>query len=142
MPTYSYQCECGEKQTLVIQMSKHRNWQPCKCGKRAEQIITSAPMAIIAKDICYDSPIDGRPITSMAQRKEDLARAGCVEYDPCMRQDYDRRLKREEAALDKAVDETVDTAIAQMPARKRETLESEMAAGFTAEIERKTVAAQ
>ena len=33
----------------------------------------------------YRSPIDGRPITSRSQRREDLKRNGCVEYEPSMK---------------------------------------------------------
>ena len=35
-----------------------------------------APMVFVQPDICYDSPIDGRPITNLQARKEDLARSG------------------------------------------------------------------
>ncbi len=30
----------------------------------------------------YRSPIDGRPITSRSHRREDLARNGCIEWEP------------------------------------------------------------
>lgn len=91
-----------------------------------------APMAFVQRDICYDSPIDGRPITSMAARREDLARNNCQEYDPGMRQDYDRRVRESEAALEKSVEESIDREISAMPARKRELLQSELAAGADA----------
>jgi hypothetical protein len=32
----------------------------------------------------YRSPIDGRPITSRSERREDLKRNGCVEWEPGM----------------------------------------------------------
>ena len=32
----------------------------------------------------YQSPIDGRPITSRTARKEDLKRNGCVPYEPSL----------------------------------------------------------
>jgi hypothetical protein len=41
----------------------------------------SAPR--VQRDIAeYRSPIDGRPITSRSERREDLRRNGCVEVDP------------------------------------------------------------
>jgi len=54
---------------------------------------TGAPMEVRdANAICrpyvvsdipeYRSPIDGRPITSRSERREDLKRNGCVEVDP------------------------------------------------------------
>jgi hypothetical protein len=30
----------------------------------------------------YKSPVDGRPITSASERRDDLARNGCVPYEP------------------------------------------------------------
>lgn len=32
----------------------------------------------------YQSPVDGRWITSRSQRRDDLKRNGCVEYEPSM----------------------------------------------------------
>lgn len=41
----------------------------------------SAPRII--RDIPeYRSPIDGKPITSRSQRRDDLVRNGCVEWEP------------------------------------------------------------
>lgn len=97
-----------------------------------------APLFFGVKDICYDSPIDGRAITSMAARREDLARSGCIEYDPEMKTDYLRRAAESEKKLDASVDQLVEKEIATMPTRKRERLEAEMAGGVTAEIVRQT----
>lgn len=88
------------------------------------------PMVFVSRDICYDSPIDGRPITNMQARKDDLARSGCIEYDPGMKQDHQRRLQAEEAALDRSVDEHVERSIAQMPSRKLEKLTAELQGGM------------
>ena len=54
---------------------------------------TGTPMALPQRDaVCaprvqrdiaeYRSPIDGRPITTRSERREDLKRNGCVEVDP------------------------------------------------------------
>lgn len=48
----------------------------------------SEPIAmptVLADIPTYNSPIDGRPITSRSHRREDLRRNGCVEYDPSMK---------------------------------------------------------
>jgi hypothetical protein len=132
MPTYEYACDCGRTQDAYRKVEQ-RNDSPVCCGKRMTRLI-SRVMGFVQGDICYDSPIDGRPITSLQARREDLARSGCRPYDPEMKTDYQRRIKESEAALDKSVDETVDRAIAQMPVRKREKLEQELInAGVTAE---------
>ena len=96
----------------------------------------------VQADICYDSPIDGRPITSKQARIEDLARNNCQEYDPGMRQDYERRGKESQEKLEKIFDASVDEALALMPVRQREKLETELAGGATAEPVRVTAAAK
>lgn len=108
--------------------------QDFDAGKRFIQ----APMFFGIKDICYDSPIDGRPITSMAARREDLARSGCVEYDPEMRRDADNRQKEADAALDRSVDNLVEAEFSAMPVRKKEALAAELQSGVTAEPVRLT----
>lgn len=96
------------------------------------------PMAFISPDICYDSPIDGRPITNKWARLEDLKRNNCQEYDPGMRQDFDRRVKSDEERLEKAFDRTIDEEISKMPARKKEKLQAELQGGLSAEPVRQT----
>ena len=107
-----------------------------ECWKAKQRLMNGyrgkAPMVFVQPDICYDSPIDGKPITSKHARIEDLARNNCQEYDPGMRQDYDRRVRESEAALEKSVEESIDREISAMPARKRELLQSELAAGADA----------
>lgn len=95
-------------------------------------------MVTVSPNICYDSPVDGKPITSLRQREEDLARNNCRPYDPGMKVDYEERLKREDMQLDKQVDETVDREISLMPSHKREKLVNELAAGVDAEVVRRT----
>lgn len=108
--------------------------QDFDAGKR----IFAAPMFFGIKDVCYDSPIDGSPITSMAARREDLARNNCVEYDPEMRKDYTRRIEADERRLEQSVDTLLDKEISAMPSRKREKLAAEMESGMTADIVRQT----
>lgn len=47
----------------------------------------NAPLALptVISDIPeYASPIDGRMITSRSERRDDLKRNGCVEYEPSL----------------------------------------------------------
>ena len=139
---YEYVCENKHHFDRYLPVADYQTQQTCECGASARRII-SLPMLIIAgPEICYDSPIDGQPITSMQARREDLARSGCTPYDPGRKQDYDRRHKEAEAALEKAVDETVDREVALMPARKREKLEAELQSGVSAEPIRLNAPAQ
>jgi len=142
MPTYQYLCTRTKKRfERILCVADHVSEIPCKCGSMASQVIT-APMVIIPSHMsatgvsAYRSPIDGRLITTQAQRREDLARNDCIEYEPGMRQDVDRRVMEDERSLDKSVDETIDRELATMPAHKLERLDAEMTAGLSAEIAR------
>lgn len=137
MPTYSHRCDNGHEFDLFLRFADLVNDQICECGRPATRLIR-APMIFVQQDVCYDSPIDGRAITNRQARIEDMKRAGCVEYDPGMRVDQDRRLQESEAKLEKNIEQTLDGAIHQMPARKRELLESELKSGVTAEPVRLT----
>lgn len=142
MPTYEFLCEvCASTQDVHRQVEQ-RDDAPVCCKKRMTRLV-SRVMGFVQADICYDSPVTGKAITSMQARREDLARHGCREYDPGMKQDYQRRIVEDEKRLDKSVDETVDRAIAEMPTRKREKLEAELInAGVTAEPIRITAPAK
>lgn len=138
MPTYLYICPNGTQFERYLPVSRYNESQTCECCGAVGSKVITVPNVFISPDICYDSPIDGRPITSKKAREEDLARSNCVPYDPEIKKDYQRRIEREEKALDKAVDMTIDREIATMPARKREKLEAELQAGFTVTPERRT----
>jgi len=104
-------------------------------------VILTAPKGFVQADICYESPVTGEPITSRAKRIEDMAKHGCIEYDPCMKQDYQRRIAEDEAKVDKQVDATVDAMLEKMPARKKEQLVAELSSGVDIDPVRRTVEA-
>ena len=141
MPCYEYRCEDGHDFERYLKVAQYQDVQHCDCGKVGVRRI-SVPILFIKPDIYYDSPIDGRPITSMAARMEDLARSNCVPYDPDIKQHNEERVRRENAELEKAIDETVDREISLMPAVKREKLEAELQGGMTIDPIRVTPAAK
>lgn len=141
MPLHDWRCEGGHTYEQFIERDKLHVQQFCQCGAAATRVFLTPPMTFVQPDICYESPIDGRAITSMAQRREDLARSDCVPYDPELKKDHVRKLKEQDEALELSVDRTVDEEIAKMPARKKEKLAAEMQAGLTAEVVRQTVPA-
>lgn len=135
MPTYAYECACGRSFDRVLPVSRYNEPQTCDCGLSARKVITPT-WGYVQRECRYDSPIDGRPITSWRQRADDLARNGCQEYDPGMKQDYHRRMERDDAALEKKLEATVEAQIETMGARKRERLQAELDSGATATPER------
>lgn len=129
---YEYICPCGAEFERMLPVAEYQTPQICECGRKAKRVI-SAPMLAFAQRECrYDSPVDGRPITTWAERKEDLLRNGCSEYDPEMKKDYHRRLEREQNALERKFDSTIEAEIERMPGRKREKLQNELDSGATA----------
>lgn len=143
MPTHDHLCRrCNVVEERFVPRSELDAQQVHVCGEPMERVFTAFPFTFIGPDVCYDSPIDGRHVTSRQARIEDLKRSGCIAYDPEMKTDYMRRIKESEAALERSVEATVDREIAQMPARKREKLEAELQGGMSAEIERRTANAK
>jgi hypothetical protein len=127
MPLHDFRCERGHVTEEFV--GDGVDGIICACHKPATKVFLTAPMAFIRPDVHYTSPIDGRPITTMAAHREDLERNGCIAYDPEMKTDQRRRIEAEDKALDAAVDETVDRAIDAMPSIKREKLAAELAGG-------------
>jgi len=127
MPLYEYSCRNGHFFMKFLTVVNHSPiWVCDTCGEVGQQVI-GAPLEVkIAEDVCYDSPIDGSPITSHAKRIEDLKRNGCQPYDPGMKQDYIRKQQEDEKALDKSIDQHVERAIEKMPTKKRGQLYSEL----------------
>ena len=137
MPTYEYSCGCGAMFDRVLRVKDYDQPQTCECGAIARKRI-SRPMVFVSQDICYDSPIDGRPITSKQARLDDLARSGCIPYEPGMKQDYQRRIAQDEARLDAKMEKTVEAEIERMPSDKRERLHAELLGGAEVVTERLT----
>lgn len=141
MPTHDYRCpKClgvWEQFTAVADLgSKIYACPKCPPHVELEMVFLKAPAGFVQRDICYDSPIDGRAITSKQARIEDLKRNGCIEYDPEMRKDYERNRKDADDRLDRAIEETVEAAVAVMDVRKQEKLAEELRGGASVEVTR------
>lgn len=139
MPTYEYHCKNGHHFERVLLVADYQTPQACDCGAAGRRIISLPRLVSAAPDVCYDSPIDGRPITSMAQRREDMLRNNCREYDPEMKKDAERFRRESEAKLEAKIDQHIEATVSTMPARKRERLAAELSAGADATITRDTI---
>lgn len=134
MPIYEFLCQSGHKFDRVLRLAEYDTPQTCECGETATRLI-STPM--FAVDIpAYQSPVTGRWINGRAERREDLKRTGCVEYEPSMKDHAERARLREDADLEKAMGETVEAEIYAMPVRKREKLTAELESGGDIEYAR------
>lgn len=139
MPFYLYQCQNGHQFQRFLPVSAHTPTAQCDCLAMGTQIITAPLMVTCAANVCYDSPVTGEAITSHHARLEDMKRHECVEYDPEMKRDYERRIADGDAKLDSLIDAHVEEAIEKMPTAKRAKLYSELTEqGMTADVVRST----
>ena len=135
MPLHDFRCEDGHTTEQLV--GQGVDWVICEiCECLATKVFLKAPAGYVSMDICYDSPIDGRPITNKHARIEDLARNECVEYEPTQRVHNAKRRVAEDAMLDASIEHTLNKEIAAMPARKKEKLVAEVQNGAGLEVVR------
>lgn len=132
-----HRCQCGE----VFETPEDRvdfQYAPCpECGELANRICPGSPSFFVkGKFEAYQSPITGEVIRTKRQRDNEMKEHGCVDYEPSIKTEADRRVKEDDRKLDKLIDETVDAQIEQMPSRKREKLFEELRSGADLELTR------
>lgn len=120
MPIYEAVCmDCG-KYHEYVRKADHCHETPFCCGVQTRKVILSAPMGIV--DIpAYESPATGKMITSRAERREDLKRSGCREWEgiESERRESERQKKYQEEKQEAALDRTVRQAWADLPPSKK-----------------------
>ena len=127
MPLYSFRCDQGCHEERYLPLAEYDAAQVCASHRAMMWRAISAPMMLkIQPNVCYDSPIDGRPITSMEAHREDLKRNNCVAYDPEVKTDTKRRQRESEASLAREMSDTVEAFVEQLPTKRRGRLMSEM----------------
>ena len=127
MPLYGMRCDNGHKFDRFIKLANLDEPQVCECNAPATRILSAPMFNIDATNFpSYQSPTTGKWITGKAQRREDMAASGCVDYEPSMVKEQQTRIAREDAELEKKVDEHVEKTIYEMPVEKRERLANEI----------------
>ena len=135
---YDYECENGHLFERTLPVADYKAPQTCECGASSARVI-GAPSILKRREVYYASPINGKPITTEKARREDMARSNSVEYDPGVRQDYQARIDRGNAAIEKTIDYTVAAEIQHMDSDKRQRLYAELAGGAEVDVKRRTV---
>lgn len=123
MPVYEAVClTCGKYHEYIRPVSACMNTPEC-CGTATSKRILSAPMARpdIAPWDAYESPATGKLITSYAERREDMRRAGCRDWEgqDVERREAAKRKAADEAKLDAKLDATVRQAWAALSPSKK-----------------------
>lgn len=115
MPVYDYSCRvCGSIIENVVRSAADSEFGPECCGRATGVTWTAMPGTIARRFEPYLSPCDGRPITTEAARRDDLAQSGCIPYEPGIRQDQDRRAREHEVATDRLIGDIVGRSAAEI----------------------------
>ena len=134
MPMYEFKCDCGRRVDKFLKMADYNTPQTCDCGRVMIRQL-SAPS--IQPDFApYNCPITGRLIDGRKAHRENLARHGCRVLEAGETAQAKRAAVESERQLDKSVDETVESFVANLPTRKAEQLAAEIQGGLTAETVR------
>lgn len=127
MPLYELKCANGHKFDRFIRLKNLDDVHTCECGAIAERQLSAPMFSIDATNfVPYHSPATGHWITSKTQRHEDMKASGCVDYEPSLKAEQEKRHAAEDAALDAKVEEHVEREIIAMPVEKREKFAAEV----------------
>jgi hypothetical protein len=136
MPLYAYSCQCGARFDRYLPLAFYNAQQVHLCGRVAEKRILPTP--VMGDLPGYVSPVSGRWIEGRKARMEDLKRTGCRPYEQGEKEAAMRVRAKEESDFDRAIEETVEAEVAQMPARKKELLAQEVLGGADVQVVRST----
>lgn len=138
MPTYVYQCVvCEGVKEVVKPLSRLNQAEFCRCGSTMDRMI-QAP-SVRGDYAPYNCPVTGRVIEGRKAHFENLKRTGCRILEPGEKEQNMRRRKMDEEQFDKAVDETVEGFVHNLPTAKREQLITEIASGADVALTRTAV---
>lgn len=136
MPLYDFICGGGHIFERYVSLAAFEETQFCHCGREARRKVC-APF--VRGDLPgYASPITGEWISGRVQRKEDLRKHGCVEWEPGFAERSAAAHRQREEKLESSMLETFDREVANLPSRKRDALAGEIEGGLDVSIERRT----
>lgn len=124
MPIYESQClKCGKTHDYVRTVAQYLDTPEC-CDAKTEKRIFTVPMGYVQPDVCYDSPIDGRPITSKQARIEDMKRSNSRPWEGMVQENKEaqRRAAYEDQASDLKLEKATETALMQISEDSRRVL--------------------
>lgn len=121
MPIYRHQCRKGHKFDVYRPLARYDEEGVCECGEKSVRITVPT---MIAPDLqeSYVSPASGKVISSYRQRREDMKRTGCVDYEPSLKNNLKQRHAELDAEVDRKIEKTVESEIEKMSGDKREML--------------------
>jgi putative FmdB family regulatory protein len=138
MPMYDYKCPvCSRGREVMLKIADLGSPVYCtRCGSAMNRKI-SAPF-VVGDYAAYDCPITGKRIEGRRAHEENLKQHGCRVLEPGESAQHMKQIERDEADLDRRVEETTDRFIAELPTEKRDRLAAELEGGLTTQFERST----
>lgn len=138
MPIHDFRCQgCQKVEERFVSVTNLQEPQTHACGAAMDKVFLTPPM--VTPDLPgYESPVSGEWIEGKSARRNDLARNDCVPWEPGMREENAKRREASARNEEKVIDQAFESTLAEMPVRKKETLEQEIRAGASAEIMRAT----
>ena len=136
MPLHDFECQaCSYVYEKFVQHSELYSQRCPKCQQPVQHVFLSS--AQVHGDLSgYTCPVTGKWIDGRKAHSENLKRQGCRVLETGEREALQRARAKEEAQFDRNLDRTIDSALESMPARKREKLFEEVAAGANISIDR------
>lgn len=135
MPLYDCVCMNGHKFERMIKLADFEAPIKCGCGVLAKRVI-STPM-ISVDQTGYDCPVTGKWIGSKREHEENLKKQGCRVLEAGETEQSTKRRAADDAALERAIDQTVEREIDTMPSPKKERLFNELESGLDIAVERR-----
>lgn len=127
MPMYDLLCANGHKSERHIPLAEFEAPIVCDCGAAAHRVI-SAPMFTV-DHTGYNCPITGAWIGSRRAHTENLAIHGCRVLETGETEAAASHRRAADAALDKAIENTVEREIDSWSSAKKESLHNELVNG-------------
>lgn len=115
MPLYSFICQCGLKTSMFAKIVSRDDPRECPQCNRYLQRVIDAPY--VRPEIeAYISPATGKLISSRDQRRDDLKRSGCIEWEPGIKEEAERNRLAGIEANHRIVEQGIDKTVAEMHA--------------------------
>lgn len=124
MPLYDIQCDEGHRFERMIPLAQFEEPIECPCGASARRLISRPMFNVDNTD--YTCPVTGDWIGSKHAHRENLRKQGCRVLETGETEAATARRKADDAAFDKAIEDTVEKEVLAMDSTSREKLYSEL----------------
>lgn len=142
MPRYDFEChnpDCRKVEERLLPMAKSDEPQVCSCGHYMAKVHFKPPAGHVSNAyVPYKCPVTGEVVSGKKAHEENLARQGCRLLEKGEREAAAKRRAADDAALDRAIEGTVEREITLMPTEKKEQLAKELLHGVDGEVVRGT----